>query len=181
MPTRFRKINAEDGAYFLDSSDLFEINPDISKPVADTDFGDAFNGQVQRDWILLSRSGQIYGLNGPAMITGHYHEDKVRSDHVIRIAPDKPKCRIGYLLVAMTHPSLERHTLGRPLRSGIPEIEVLDVQQFAIPRLDQESGGKIADCAEEAARLRDEADEIEIQIGNLADSVLQSFLASKSQ
>ena len=181
LPTRFRRIAAEDGVYFLDSSDLFEINPDITKRIADKDFGDPYDGRVRQGWILLSRSGQIYGLNGSAMIAGHCHEGKVISDHIIRIAPNEPKCRTGYLLMAMTHPTLGRPRVKcLPYGSSIPEIEVFDAQGFQIPRLEPSMEAEIADRVEEAARLRDEADEIETQLGEDADAAIGEFLAHKS-
>ena len=46
LPTRFRRVAARDGVDFLDSSDLFEINPDITKRIADRDFRDPHDGRV---------------------------------------------------------------------------------------------------------------------------------------
>ncbi len=176
LPTRFRRVAARDGVDFLDSSDLFEINPDVTKRIADRDFGDPHNGRVVRGWVLLARSGQIYGLNGSAMVSGPIHENKVISDHIIRIAPRDPLCRLGYLLVAMTHPTLGRPRVkALPYGSSIPEIEVEDVQGFSIPRLDEQVEGDIADLVEEAARLRDRADELETRLAESADAELERF------
>ncbi len=181
LPTRFRRVAAEDGVCFLDSSDLFEINPDITKRIADKDFGDPHDGRVKQGWILLSRSGQIYGLNGSAMIAGHCHEGKVISDHIIRLAPRESRCRVGYLLMAMTHPQLGRPRMKcLPYGSSIPEIEVFDAQRFQIPRLEISLEAEIADLVEEAAHLRDEADDIETQLAEHADVVIGEFLAHKS-
>ena len=165
LPTRFRRVAARDGVDFLDSSDLFEINPDVTKRIADRDFGDPHNGRVARGWVLLARSGQIYGLNGSAMVSGPFHENKVISDHIIRIAPQNPQCRLGYLLAAMTHPTLGRPRVkALPYGSSIPEIEAEDVQGLSVPRLDERVEADIADRVEEAARLRDRADELETRL-----------------
>jgi hypothetical protein len=181
LPTRFRRVAAADGVCFLDSSDLFEINPDVSKRIANQDFGDPYDGRVKQGWLLLSRSGQIYGLNGSAMIAGHWHEEKVVSDHIIRIAPDEPECRVGYLLMAIAHPKLGRTRIkALPYGSSIPEIEVYDVQRFTIPRLDPVVEDEIADRVEAAARLRDEADEIENEVGEKADALVADFLSHRS-
>ena len=177
LPHRFRRIAAPDGPFFLDSSDLFEINPDITKRIADRGFGDPYDGRVKREWILMARSGQIYGLNGSATISGPSHESKVISDHVIRIAPQSPLCRLGYLLVAITHPTLGRPRIkALPYGSSIPEIEVYDLQRLQIPRLDRGLEAEIADRAEEAARLRDRADKLEKGIGELANQQIKNFL-----
>ncbi|MCY3606460.1 MAG: hypothetical protein OXH45_11995 [Gammaproteobacteria bacterium] len=176
LPTRFRRVAARDGVEFLDSSDLFEINPDITKRIADGDFRDPHNGRVERGWVLLARSGQIYGLNGSAMLSGQLHENKVISDDIIRIAPRDPRCRSGYLLVAMTHPTLGRPRVkALPYGSSIPHIEVEDVRCLSIPRLAERAEEDIADRAEEAARLRDRADELETRLAESADAEVERF------
>lgn len=178
LPTRFRRIAADRGVPLLDSSALFEINPDITKRIADHDFGDSYNGRIHKGWILLSRSGQIYGLNGSAMIAGRGHEHKIVSDDVIRIAPTRPMCRTGYLLMAMTHPTLGRPRVKTlPYGSSIPHIEVEDVQGYQVPRLDHLQESDIADRVEEAARLRDDADRLENQLADRAEVVLADFLS----
>ena len=181
LPTRFRRIPAEDGIPFVDSSDLFEINPDITKRIADQKFGDPYNARVKSNWLLLARSGQIYGVNGSVMMSGICHENKVVSDHIIRIAPLKARCRLGYLMIAMTHPTLGRPRVkALPYGSSIPEIEVTDVEAFQIPRLSPRVESKIADCAEKAALLRNEADVLENTLADEAESILSRFLTATS-
>jgi hypothetical protein len=181
LPTRFKRVPAIDGVPFLDSSDLFEINPDVTKRIADQSFGDPHRARVKAGWILLSRSGQIYGLNGSAMIAGHCHEGPVVSDHIIRLAPLKTDCRAGYLQTALTHPQLGRPRVkALPYGSSIPEIEVSDLLRFRVPRLEQNTEASIADCAERAAHLRDHADILENQVAHDADEIISAFLARTS-
>lgn len=181
LPTRFRRIPAEEGIPFIDSADLFEISPDISKHIADQNFGDPYNARVKAGWLLLARSGQIYGVNGSAMMSGTFHENKVISDHVIRIAPDHPRCRLGYLMAAMTNPTLGRPRVkALPYGSSIPEIEVADVQNFLIPRLSEAIEDKIADATEHAAWLRSEADEMETTLSEQAELEITRFLSGRA-
>lgn len=181
LPTRFKRVAASEGFDLLDSSDLFEVNPDITKRIADQNFGDPYSGRVKAGWLLLSRSGQIYGLNGSAMVAGVCHEEKVVSDHIIRVAPRSAQCRVGYLLMAMTHPTLGRPRIkALPYGSSIPEIEVFDIQHFTVPRIDEAMENAIADRVEEAAHLRDSADRLESVIASEADTVIAEFLAHKS-
>ena len=85
---------------------------------------------------------------------GPQHENKVISDHIIRIAPRDPKCRLGYLLMTMSHPTLGRPRVkALPYGSSIPEIEVDDVQSFSIPRLEERAEADIAET-----RLAESAD-----------------------
>lgn len=179
LPGRFRRIPAEHGIAFLDSSDLFEVNPDVDKHIADGDFGDPNQGRVKPGWLLMARSGQVYGINGSVVLSNDWHANKVISDHVIRLAPRKDAVvRPGYLLVALSHP-----TLGRPLvkslpyGSSIPEIEVADLQALEIARIGEEHENRIADLVEHAASLRAQADLLEIKVGLEAEMLLERFIA----
>ena len=186
LPDRFQRVPAAEGPLFVDSSALFEINPDISRRIAERDFGDGYAGRVKRGWILVARSGQTYGLIGSSMLTGARHENKVISDDIIRVAPSQAagcgmrlesQCRPGYVVVAMTHPELGRPRVkALPYGSSIPHIEVHDLRQFQIPRLQIAMENEIADRAEEAARLRDRADELETQLAESAEAEIRRFV-----
>lgn len=179
LPTRFRRIPAQEGIELIGSADLFEMNPDLEKRIADGDFGDRNSGRVQRGWLLLARSGQIYGLNGTLAIANAFHEGKVISDHVIRIAP-AANCdmRTGYAYTALSHP-----ILGRPMvkslayGSSIPEIDVGDAARLHIPRLTKAIEDKIADKAEEGAALFAEADILENRLSGQIDALLKQLIA----
>ncbi|MBO1080014.1 hypothetical protein [Roseomonas haemaphysalidis] len=178
LPTRFRRTPAEEGIELVGSSDLFEINPDITKRIVDGNFGDRSSGRVKRGWLLLARSGQIYGLNGTLAIANEFHEGKIISDHVIRIAPkDDCKVRAGYVYTALSHP-----TLGRPLvkalayGSSIPEIEVADIAALPVVRLPKQVENKIADMAEEGAHLFAAADILETKIASKVDELVEALL-----
>ena len=180
LPTRFRRIPAEDGIPLVESASLFELSPDISKSIADGKFGDPFEGRVKAGWILLARSGQIYGVNGNAMLPGTFCEGKIISDDVIRIAPHRPLCPVGYLATTLTHPTLGRPRVkALPYGSSIPHIEVADVQTFMIPRLSEAEEGRIAEAAENAARLRSEADEMESALAEEAELEIARFFSER--
>lgn len=179
LPTRFKRIPAEEGIELLDSSDIFEINPDITKRIADGSFGDIHSGRVKEGWLLLARSGQIYGLNGTLTMATKSHEGKVVSDHIIRITPnDKPIVPAGYIFIAYSHP-----ILGRPIMkslaygSSIPEIDPSDVENLEIIRIGEKQENILANMAEEAIDLYDLADTIEKNVANEADNIISRFIA----
>lgn len=180
LPTRFKRTPATDGVWLLDSSDLHEINPDLSKRIAESDFGDPYAGRVKEGWLLLSRSGQIYGLNGTLAIATKRHEDKVVSDHIIRIAPKSAKVRVGYVHAALSHP-----TLGRPLvkalayGSSIPEIDPGDFRSLELVRIPRKDEDAIADWVEEAAQKRCKADDLESALEATASELIDRFIAGK--
>jgi hypothetical protein len=179
LPSRFRRIPAVDGVTLVDSSSLFEINADENRKIADVDFGDPERGRVQPGWLLVARSGQVYGILGSVVIAGSSLSGKVVSDDIIRIAPDgNSDLRAGYLLTAMTHPML-----GRPLvkalayGSSIPHIDVADVLSLPVVRLRKQTESRIADLAEKAADLRDRADKLETKIAADAEVIIERFMA----
>jgi len=182
LPGRFKRTPAEVGVNLIDSSKLFEINPDIDRVIADGNFGDPHNGRVQPGWILLARSGQIYGINGMARLVTESLLGHVISDDAIRIAPSK-NCSIdtGYLYVAMSHPSL-----GRPLvksvayGSSIPHIDTADVLSLPIVRLKPKLEAEIAKLANEAFLNWGKADILETALAASADEYLQSLLTTVS-
>lgn len=179
LPTRFRRMPASDGIWFVDSADIFETNPDITKRIADGNFGDPYNGRVKAGWLLLARSGQTYGINGSTVLATVDMEGKVISDHVMRVAPrDDCKVRTGYLHTALSHP-----LLGRPLvkalayGSSIPEIDVSDFAAFPVVRLDATTETAIATHAEAGAAARAEADVLERELARDAGQLIELFIA----
>lgn len=179
LPMRFRRIPANDGVSFWDSSDIFEISPDITKRIADCGFGDPYNGRIRAGWLLLARSGQTYGLNGTVTLATEEMEGKVISDHVMRIAPRKGcSTSAAYLSVALSHP-----VLGRPLvkalayGSSIPEIDPADFSEFPVVRLEREQEAAIAELAAAGAQARAEADALEWQLAEDAGRIIDRFIA----
>jgi type I restriction enzyme S subunit len=182
VPGRYKRIPAEDGVVYYDSADLLETNPDTIKRFADCDFGDEHNGRVDRNWLLMPSSGQVYGIIGSAVLAGASLDGQVVSNHVIRMAPKAhAKIRAGYVLVALTHP-----TLGRPLvkalafGSSVPEIDPSEIREFPIVRLREREENSIADLAEKSATERAQADVLERELAADAGDLIERFLANDS-
>lgn len=183
LPNRFKRIDAQHGVELLDSSDLFEINPDVSRRIADEGVSGPNRGRVIAGWLLVARSGQAYGLNGSVTIATAYHEGKVVSDDVIRVVPREGcSMRAGYLFVALSHP-----TLGRPLvkaliyGSSIPHLDVSDLSNLEVVRLSEAEENDIADSAERGARLLAEADILENRLAADAEGLVDQFLAGETR
>ncbi len=152
LPNRFARVYVPGGIPHVDSKDIFKVNPATKKFVAPSSAKDITEYFVERDWLLVARSGQIYGINGSVTLATERHEQRVVSEHIIRVIPRH--VRPGYLMLALGH-----RTLGRPLvvrlafGSSVPEIAPTDLAAVPVPRLgDLED--KIADRVEEASALR---------------------------
>jgi|GraSoi_2013_60cm_1033757.scaffolds.fasta_scaffold14870_3 hypothetical protein len=144
-------------------------------------FGDPAAGRVKEGWLLLARSGQIYGLNGSSVIATKALEGRVISDHVIRIARrEQSRVPIGYIHVALSHPRLGRPLVkSLPYGSSVPEIEPADCQNLEIVRLAPRTEEAIADLSKESAALRASADILELLLGDEADLLLQQFVTGE--
>lgn len=174
MP-RFKHIYKPEGIPYLDSEDLFKVNPEIEKfiPLSAKKNAEAYF--VQRDWLLMACSGQLHGINGSVVLANVSHEGKIVSNHVLRILPKKGGLRPGYLQVALGHP-----VFGRPLvlRSAfgteVPEIAPEDIEQIPVvePPVDLEK--EISALVERVVALRLEADARETEaIGRLENALEQ--------
>lgn len=177
LPNRFKRIPANEGVELIGSSALFEINPDEGRLIADIDYKDPNNGRVKEGWLLISRSGQIYGLIGSVAFATSFHEGKIVTDDIIRLAlPHEADLNPGYLYIALTHP-----TLGRPLMkslsygSSIPHIEPEDIKSLQIVRLNRDDEQHIGKLAHQSSHMFSEADSIEKEVAQEAGAILERF------
>ena len=177
MP-RFKRFYGNDGIPYLSADELFTVNPAENKRIlvaADDNHVDYF---VERGWIIMACSGQVYGLIGEAALMTDHYENVFFSHDLIRIIVDRSKVRSGYLLAALTH-----RTHGRPLLirmaygTSIPHLEPSDVADFPVVRLDESEENSIADLMEAAANARSEADAIEREIAKDATAIIDQFIA----
>jgi hypothetical protein len=157
---RFKHIYTETGIPYLDSEDLFKVNPEVTKFIPEVTKRDAEAYHVERGWLLMACSGQLYGTNGSVMLANQWHEGKIVSNHVVRIVPKvgETAVRPGYLQMALAHP-----VYGRPLvlrlafGTEVPEIDPEDLRGFPIVRLGDVVEGAIANAIERASELRRQA------------------------
>ena len=130
--------------------------------------------------LLIPCSGQLHGIIGSVGLATDWHENKVLTNHILRIVPkSKPAIRIGYLQAVLSHPLLGRpRVLKGAFGSSVPELSPDDVSGISVPRLPTAIEDKIADMMEEAVTLRTQADELEKQIADEAEGHLTQFLST---
>jgi hypothetical protein len=178
QPGRFKRIYGDVGISYLDSEPIFKINPRLTKILTPATAINPCDYLVQKGWLLMARSGQIYGLNGQAILANESHHGKVVTEHIIRIVPDTTKIRPGYLQTLFSHP-----TLGRPLvvsqayGTSVPELAPEDIERLPVPRLSSAVENLIASGAERASQLRRVADELENKVVSSLEAELEKELA----
>jgi type I restriction enzyme, S subunit len=171
--TRFKRVFGAAGAPYLSAEELFSLNQPPTKRVLMEQAENADRFFVKSGWLVMACSGQVYGMNGNVAMMTKRHERAFLSHDLVRIIPDETKIRGGYLLIALSHPS---H--GRPLvirqayGTSIPHLEPADVASVPVVRLASATEKAIADRAEEAVRLRSEADDMEDAIAAEAAAVI---------
>jgi restriction endonuclease S subunit len=176
--TRNKNVFGSSGIPYMSADELFQLNPSFSKRILTEQMKDADYYMGKAGWIAMACSGQVYGLNGSVMLLTKKHESIFLSQDLIRIIPRVDRIRPGYLCVALGH-----QKIGRPLvirnayGTSIPHIDPQDIGDFPVVRLDENIENEIADCMEGAVKLRSEADELEEEMVNDAESVVDRFIA----
>ena len=176
-PNRFKRVFGDEGDRYLSADELFSINPVTSKRVIVEQAADVSSYRVKEGWIVMARSGQVYGLNGSVALLTKQHEAAFFSEDLIRIVADEDQIRPGYLFTALGHPEL-----GRPLvirhayGTSIPHLDPEDVMEIPIVRLGVELEAKIADLMEQAMDLRVRADHLEDDLADRAEALTAQFL-----
>ncbi len=178
VPGRFKHVYGPDGLPYLDSAQILEVAPDINKRVLSLDAERRAGYLVDAGTLMLPCSGQLHGIIGNVVLAGEWHEDKVLTNHILRIVPkSQPEIRIGYLQAVFGHPSLGRpRVLRGAYGSSVPELSVLDIEEMTVPRLASAVENAIANGMEEAAVLRAHANSVEDLIAEEAEKVVQGFL-----
>lgn len=179
VPPRFKHVYGPEGLPYLDSAQILEVAPDIEKFVLSLDAKKRAGYLVEAGTLMLPCSGQLHGVIGRAVLAGHWHEDKVLTNHILRIVPiSNAEVRIGYLLAVLAHPMLGRpRVLKGAYGSSVPELSVWDIENLMVPRLSVAAEEAIADAMEEAASLAAHANELEDEIAAKAEQIVRSFIA----
>jgi type I restriction enzyme, S subunit len=75
------------GIPFFTSGELFELSRTASKYLSNTRTKNLHRYILQRDWVLLARSGQLGGIIGRPQYADSALAGAAASDHVIRLVP----------------------------------------------------------------------------------------------
>lgn len=176
VPGRFKHVYGDGGMPYLDSADILEVNPDITKFVLSLSPKEQKAYHVEPGWLLIPCSGQVYGNIGHSVLATEWHTAKVHTNHLMRVAPNK-SIRSGYLQCVLGHPEFGRPRLVKfAFGSSVPEISPGDALPVAIPRLAPATEEKLADLMDASAVARDKADELEQQLGVEAERLIDLFL-----
>jgi|688.fasta_scaffold68196_2 type I restriction enzyme S subunit len=135
VPGRFKHVYGEGGLPYLDSADILEVNPDITKYVLSLSHEEQKRYHVEPGWLVIPCSGQVHGNIGHSVLATEWHTAKVLTNHLMRVVPNE-SIPSGYLQCILGHPELGRPRLVKfAFGSSVPEIAPADVLSVAVPRL----------------------------------------------
>lgn len=178
---RFKRFFGVGGTPYLSAANLFDRSVPVTKRVYAALLEDADRYILREGWIVMACSGQTYGINGRAMILSHRQNGLFGSHDLIRILPNAALARPGYVLTALTHP-----TLGRPLvlrnayGTSIPHLDPVDIRNVRIPRFSAGDENQVANLQEEATRLTASADELEEGAVRVASELIAEHAGESS-
>ncbi len=180
--TRFKRVFGDQGVPYMSADELFSLNPTITKRVLIEQADNASEYYAKDGWIMMACSGQIYGLNGSVALMTEKHENAFFSHDLVRIVPRHDLIRPGYLFMTLEHPMFGRPMVIRnAYGTSIPHLDPADVATFPVVRLGETQEANIADCVEEAIKLRAEADELENDLTADAEAILDRYIAGDTR
>ncbi|WP_285314183.1 hypothetical protein [Pseudarthrobacter sp. fls2-241-R2A-168] len=174
---RFRRYYGEKGTPYRSAEELFDLNAPVTKRIYSALVPGSDEYVLRQGWIIMARSGQVYGLNGRCLLLTEAHEGIFGSDDLIRILPNADAIHPGYLLMVLTN-----QKFGRPMvirnayGTSIPHLDPMDIREIPVPRFSEDVEEQIGALMEEAAVLRDEADALENEATALAEATVADFI-----
>lgn len=177
---RFKRYFGENGTPYRSASELFDVNPPVTKRIYSALLPDPEKYMLREGWIIMACSGQTYGLLGRSMVLTGNHEGVFGSHDLIRIIPNPSRVRTGYLQTVLNHvqygrPRVIRYATG----TSVPHLDPQDVRELAIPRLGSQVEGRIADLSDEATRLSSEADRQESAAVEAAERAVAALMGRR--
>ena len=173
LGNRFKRYFGDNGTPYRSASELFDVNPPVTKRIYSALLSDPSQYMLRAGWIIMARSGQTYGLLGRTTVMTENHEGVFGSDDLIRIVPGEDGARTGYLQTVLSHvdygrPRVVRYASG----TSVPHLDPVDIRDVTIPRFDDGQEDASADLCDEATKLSAEADRLEAAAVAEAEAVI---------
>ncbi|RYF31164.1 MAG: hypothetical protein EOO23_03380 [Comamonadaceae bacterium] len=177
---RFKRYFGDNGTPYRSASELFDVNPPVTKRIYSALLPDPEKYMLRAGWIIMACSGQTYGLLGRTMVLTENHDGIFGSHDLIRIIPDQARARAGYLQTVLNHvdygrPRVVRHASG----TSVPHLDPQDIREVLIPRLSPSEEDAIADLSDEATRLSGAADRLETAAVKAAEQAISVLTARR--
>lgn len=179
LGNRFRRYFGENGTAYRSAEELFDLNAPVTKRVYAGLVDNRDKYTLKAGWIIMACSGQVYGLNGRVLLLTEAHDGIFGSHDLIRIVPRTEDIHTGYLLLVLSNPRYGRPMVIRnAYGTSIPHLDPVDVRNVPIPRFDAEIERRLGEMMVRVAELKAEADRLENESTELAETVASAFMKS---
>lgn len=176
MSQRFKRHFGANGTPYRSASELFDVNPPVTKRIYAGLLTNPENYMLQPGDIIMARSGQTYGLLGRTVVLTENHAGTFGSEDLIRIVPDDQLAPTGYLQTALNHPAYGRPRVVRYASgTSVPHLDPLDIREVPIPRFPAAEEAAIADLSDRATALAAEADRLETAAIEAAETAIKAL------
>lgn len=170
---RFKRHFGANGTPYRSASELFDVNPPVTKRIYSALLPDPGRYMLKAGWIIMACSGQTYGLLGRSMALTENHDGVFGSHDLIRIVPDETRVRTGYLQTLLSHMDYGRPRVVRfATGTSVPHLDPSDIRQLFVPRFGPDQEDTIAELSDQATELAAEADRLETAAIAQAESVI---------
>jgi len=163
-------VELDRGIPFLSGKNIIQIRPEL-KYTSRSQTENIQELLLERDWILVTRSGTI----GRTCFVWKNYENYAASEHIIRIVPKKNKIDPGYLYAFLAteygYEQILRHRHG----SVIDEITDSQLGQVLVPIPTEKEQKRIGDKVRAAFEKRADA----IRLEDEAQQILMNALTGK--
>lgn len=175
--SRFKRYFGPNGTPYRSASELFDVNPPVTKRIYSALLPHPERYMLKAGWIIMACSGQTYGLLGRTTVLTEDHDKVFGSHDLIRIIPDQTRARTGYLQTVLSHVDYGRPRVVR-FASGtsVPHLDPQDIKKVPIPRFGAAQEDAIADLSDEATDLSAKADRLESAAVGAADQVIARLM-----
>lgn len=182
LGNRFRRYFGENGTSYRSAEELFDLNAPVTKRVYAGLVDNRDKYTLKAGWIIMACSGQVYGLNGRVILLTKAHDGIFGSHDLIRIIPEAENIHTGYLLLVLSNPHYGRPMVIRnAYGTSIPHLDPVDVRNVPIPRFDADVERRLGEMMVQVAELKAEADALENEATELAETVTSAFMKSHGQ
>ncbi len=176
LGARFKRYFGPSGTAYRSASELFDVNPPVTKRIFAALLPNPEKYMLHAGWIIMACSGQTYGLLGRTTVLTKNHEGMFGSHDLIRILPNESKVRTAYLHTVLNH---EKYGRPRVIRyasgTSIPHLDPVDVREVLIPRFDDATEAEIDELSAKAIALDAEADRIESKAISAAEAAIAAL------
>lgn len=167
--------SSENSVPFYSGTQILQVRPFDIK-YQPKDYGPAMKHFVEKDWILITRSGSTSRV---VMVTDSMAGTMV-TEHVIRVICNKDVIDPYYVYAHLATEDIGKVLLEKGIYASVVDHMTPEfVATIPIPRLAPEKEKEIADRVREAEKMRDKANKDFIEQRNHIESIMFSNMKSK--